>query len=124
MSPAQDSELPGLARKLIETYHLSVPERAALPDGRMPASALVSAAGDILSEFKWLPSSSRADAPFHGVVIEARSDGYWLHEQHEIGVQRFSPRKSWRVASLEEAVRCRVHSVGKDIDGVPIDWDR
>ena len=122
MTLAEENALPELARKLIETCHLNVPQRAALPNGQMPFSALVSAAGDILLEFKWLPRNSRADGPFHDVVIEMRSDGYWLHEQHEIGVQRFSPVKSWRVASLEEAVRCRVRSLGDDIDGVPVDW--
>jgi len=94
-----------------------------LPDGKMPFTALVSAAGDILSEFKWLPRSGRPDGPFHGVVIEMRPDGYWLHEQHEIGVGRFSPVKSWHVASLEEAVRFRVRFLGNDIDGVPVDWE-
>ena len=47
-----------------------------------------------------------------------------LHEQHEIGVMRFSSVKSWHVASLEEAVRFRVRSLGDDIDGVPVDWKR
>jgi len=119
---ARETTLLELARKLIETGHLNVPERSSLPDGQMPFSALVSAAGDVLREFKWLPRNSRADGSFHDVVIEMRSDGYWLHEQHEIGVERFSPVKSQRVASLEEAVRCRVRSLGNDIDGVPVDW--
>ncbi len=69
----EETTLEDLARKLIETYHLNVPERAALPDGKMPFTALVSAAGS--------------------VVIEMRPDGYWLHEQHEIGVPRCSTRK-------------------------------
>ena len=121
----EETTLQELARKLIEMYHLNVPERAALPDGKMPFTVLVSAAGDILSEYKWLPRSGRPDGPFHDLVIEMQQNGYWLHEQHEIGVQKFSPVKSWRVASLEEAVRFRVRSLGgDDIDGVPVDWGK
>ncbi len=121
----KETTLQDLARKLIETYHLNVPERAALPDGKMPFTALVSAAGDILSEFTWLPRSGRPDGPFLDVVVEMRPDGYWLHEQQEIGVQRFSPVKSWQVASLEEAVRLRVCALGGNgVGGVPVDWEK
>ncbi len=70
-----EETLQELARKLIETFHLNVPERAALPDGRMPFTALVSAAGVVLSESGWLPSGWGLDRPFAGVLIEKRADG-------------------------------------------------
>ena len=46
-----------------------------------------------------------------------------LHEQHEIGVERFSPVQSTPAASLQEAVRSFVkRTFGDDIDGVVVDW--
>ncbi len=122
---SDEETLQKLARKLLETFHLNVPERRTLPDGKMPFTTLVSAAGDILSESGWLPKDWRRDCPFDGVLIEKRSDRYMLHKQHEVGVERFSNVQSTPAASLQEAVRSFVkRTFGDDIDGVVVDWGR
>lgn len=109
-----------LCRKLLETLHLSVSERQALPGGRARFSALLTAAADLLRAASWLPSGRRPTEPFEGAIIEARPDGYWVHERHEVGVGRFSPVDSRRVGGLAEAVETYL---GSAVDGVPIDYD-
>lgn len=113
----------GLCRKLLETLHLSVSERQALPDGRARFSVLLAAAADVLRAASWLPPTLRPSESFDGVVIEARPDGYWLHERHEVGVGRFSPVESRRAEGLAEAVEAYPRSAGgAAVDGVPIDY--
>ena len=112
-----------LCRKLLETLHLSVPERQALPGGRARFSVLLAAAADVLGSASWLPPERRPTEPFDGILIEARPDGYWLHERHEVGVGRSSSVASRRAEGLTEAVEAYLHSAGgAAVDGVPIDY--
>ena len=123
-----------LARKLATHLHLNVEERRELPGGAVRMSAIVAAIEQSLSEVPFFPPQFR---PGQGLslVIERRSDGsLWIHEQDEIGVQRFSPLRSTRVQSLTDAAQFYVSSqgskgiegvpIGTSIDGVPIDWGR
>ncbi len=65
----------------------------------------------------------RPDQPYNGVVIEARADGFMLHERREIGMASFSEVRSVPANSLNDAVRTIVVTMfGDDIDGVRIDW--
>ncbi len=112
-----------LTRKLVDTFHLSVPERADLPGGRVRWSVFVSAVSERLAESGWFPKDWRPDQPYNGVVIEARADGFMLHERTEIGMARFSEVQSVPAISLDDAVRTVVATMfGDDIDGVRIDW--
>ncbi len=112
-----------LTRKLVDTFHLSVPERADLPGGRVRWSVLVCAVGESLAEFGWFPNDWRPDQAYDGVIIEARSDGFMLHERSEIGMAKFSEVQSAPAISLDDAVRTLVATMfGDDIDGVRIDW--
>ena len=110
-----------LARKLAETWHLSVSERAELPGGSIRLSDLVSAVGEILAESGWYPADWRPDQPYDGILIEARADGFVLHEKREIGVQRYSPVSSKPASSLAAAVHAAIEFAG-EIDGIGIDW--
>ena len=112
-----------LTRKLADTFHLSVPERADLPDGRVRWSVLVSAVSESLAEFGWFPKDWRPDQPHNGVIIEARADGFMLHERKEIGMASYSDVRSGPANSFDDAVRTLVVTMfGDDIDGVRIDW--
>lgn len=112
-----------LTRKLADTFHLSVPERADLPDGRVRWSVLVSAVSESLAESGWFPKDWRPDQPYNGVIIEARADGFMLHERREIGIASFSEVRSVPANSFDDAVRTLVVTMfGDDIDGVRIDW--
>ena len=65
----------------------------------------------------------RTDQPYNGVIIEARADGFMLHERREIGMANFSEIRSVPASSLDDAVRTLVATMfGDDIDGVRIDW--
>jgi len=112
-----------LTRKLADTFHLRVPERADLPDGRVRWSLLVSAVSKSLAESRWFPKDWRPDQRYNGVIIEARADGFMLHERRESGMASFSEVRSVPAISLDDAVRTRVVTMfGDDIDGVRIDW--
>jgi len=57
--------------------------------------------------------------------IEVRGGDIWLHEQHEIGVGRYSDIVSHRMASMTDAVKALVHATGgPPIDGISVDWSR
>ena len=111
------------ARRLADRFHLSVQERASLPGGVLSGSALVAAISDLLAETGWYPQDWRPDRSYDGVVIEAVTDGFTLHERREIGVGRYSEVHATHVDTVAEAARICVSSTfGGSIDGLPIDW--
>ena len=113
-----------LCRKLLAEHHLSVPERRALPEGRARFSVLVAAVRETLSQTGWFPSRLRPGQEIgEGVVLELRDGALWVHEQHEVGVMRYSAIRSFRATGVAEAVRAYVEANGGGpIDGVAIDW--
>lgn len=113
-----------LALKLLETLHLSVPERRTLPHSGIPFSALVAAVSGRLDDVSWFPAAIDAGSAIgEGARIERRGSELWVHEQHESGVGRFGPIQSRRVASIQEAVRGYIEANhGSPIEGVHIDW--
>ena len=113
-----------LCRKLLATLHLNVAERRALPKGRARFSVLVAAVEHVLSEFSWFPFVLERGAEIgDGAVIECRDGEIWVHEQHEVGVMRYSPIRSFVVSDASDAVRAYVEANGgAPIDGVDIDW--
>jgi hypothetical protein len=106
-----------LAAKLLETRHLSVPERRSLPNGRVALSALIVAARNALGERRFLPSALQPNLDFDGVVLERDGDAYLIHRKHEIGVGRFSNLLTER-ADLRTAV---IALCGDEIDGIPVE---
>lgn len=113
-----------LARKLAGRFHLSVPERAELTDGRVRGSAFIAAVGEILAEAGWFPRGWGLDRPFDGMVIESTDRGLVLHEQRELGVGRYSDVRSRTADSLDGAVRAFVAATfGGNIDGVGLSWE-
>ena len=115
-----------LARKLIETFHLSVDERAAIPGDAIGIRALISIVQDSLSDSGWFPRGGTPDINGDGAAIEAQKFGYRIYRRHEIGVMRYGPVTTKRVLSLQKAVRIYLehYSFSYDIDGVPIAWTR
>lgn len=118
--PDREAEL---TRKLAETFHLGAGERQALPGGRVRGSCLVAAVGDCLAESGWYPRTWRPDQPYDGMIIEARPDGFRLHEKRESGMARYAGAPPRPAESLADAVRTLVTRMfGDAIDGIPIDW--
>ena len=114
-----------LGLKMLETFHLSVPERRALPPSGIPFSALVAAVSTRLEEGSWFPRPLTPGQDIgEGARIELRGQEIWVHEQHESGVGRFGPIRSRRAASIQDTTRLYVDANrGSPIDGVNIDWD-
>ncbi len=84
---------------------------------------MVNAVSESLAESGWFPKDWRPDQPYDGVIIEARADGFMLHEGREIGMASFSEVRSVPAISLDDAVRTLVVTMfGDDIEGVRIDW--
>ena len=124
MSLAVDDE-DKLVRKLATSWHLSVPERRALPGGKAKASLIYSIIEESLATGGWFPPSWRPDQPFEGGVIEHGSDGtFRIHWKAEIGVSRFELISVQECCSMREAVEAFVRRFfGESIDAVPIDWN-
>ena len=114
-----------VCRKLLATHHLSVAERRALPDRRARLSVLVAAVQQALAETGWFPYELQSGEDIgSGAVLESRDGNLWVHEQHEVGVTRFSEVRSFMVPELPTAIRAYVHATGgAPIDGVAVDWD-
>jgi len=114
-----------LALKLLSTFHLSVPERKSVPPNGIPFSMLVDAVESQISNGGWFPAPLNDTAPAigEGARIEVRNGNIWLHEQHEIGMGRYSDIVSRRVSSMRDAVTDFVRANGgAPIDSVSIDW--
>ncbi len=113
-----------LAEKLLTTLHLNVAERASLPAGEMPFSALLQAAQKTLAVHHFMPPQFRPDDKFTGVLIELRGEQVFVHERHEIGVMRLSPTTTERVANLKTALQLFIKANGGEkLDDVRIAYD-
>lgn len=111
-----------LADKLLSTLHLNLRERREVPPGGLPGSALVAAVAARLRATGWFPSPP-PDGDWSGACVEQRGDDVWVHERHEVGVGRYGPVQSTRVADVADATRHLVAALGgAPIDGVAIDW--
>jgi hypothetical protein len=113
-----------LCLKLAATLHLSMPERRSLPEGQAPFTEIVAAVKDRLHAIGWFPAPLSLDGVIgEGALLELRGDDIWVHEQHEIGVGRYSPVERTRAVTLEDAVRAYLEANGgSPVDGVSIDW--
>ena len=116
-----------LCRKLIVTSHLSVSERETLPGGRARFSVIRQLILESLESEGWFPQRIEPGRDIgEGAVLESRTSGFWLHEQHEAGGARFGPIQSREVSSVDEAARLFMvacHGWNPTIDGVSIDWE-
>lgn len=113
-----------LCRKLLLTFHLSVPERRSLPGGKARFSILVAIVKEMLDETGWFPRPIvRGEDIGEAAVIEACGLGFLVHTQHEVSMARFGPIVSRRYWTLRGAVRAYLRLYGRgEIDGVPIRW--
>jgi hypothetical protein len=113
-----------LVRKLVTKWHLSVPERRALPKQKARASLACQAIVDVLSESGWFPSDWRPDQGYEGGLIERRLDGtYDIHWKSEAGTMRFELLSvDHYVGAVDAAREWLRRTFPRDIDGVIIDW--
>jgi hypothetical protein len=113
-----------LCVKLLETVHLNVPERQSLPKKGAPFSEMVAGVQRWLDRDHWFPIRLIPGTIIgQGATIEFRDGEYLVHEQGEIGVNRFSKIRSYPVRSVSEAVKILIRVVGgPPLDGIAVDW--
>ena len=120
----EGSREEALIRKLVETWHLNVPGRRALPLHEVRGSRIVAAIADLVEESGWYPVSWRPDMGFDGGLIEKRShDLFLVHWKREVGVLRFETVET--LGYNDRAKACEAYArrfFGDSIDGVPINW--
>jgi hypothetical protein len=118
------SDLKELARKLVATFHLSVPERAAFGANPVPGSLLRSAILSILKERGTFPPEWGRDDPYDGGLLEVNPDGSCsITWKAESGVMRSEVMGVQNVPSPTEAVAAYAERFfGSKIDGIPVDW--
>jgi hypothetical protein len=118
------NEVEALGLKLLDTFHLSMPERQLLPKSGIPFSVLVSGVAGRLDVNGWFPSQMQPGKLWTGALIELRGRDFFVHERYEIGVGRIGPVRSHVVESAEMAVRSYIQAQGgSPLDGVLIDWE-
>jgi hypothetical protein len=118
------NEVQALGLKLLDTLHLSVPERQLLPKSGIPFSLLVSGVVGRLGVDGCFPSKMQPGQLWTGARIELRDREFLVHERYEIGASRIGPVRSRVVESAEMAVRSYVQALGgSPLDGVLIDWE-
>ena len=113
-----------LGLRLLETLHLSVPERQQLPRAGVPFSLLVSGIQERLSRTGWFPAPQPSDEElWTGARVELRGAELWVHERHENGVMSVGQVRTTRASSIEDAATKYIEALGGEpIDGVHIDW--
>jgi hypothetical protein len=121
VSDISDQEL---VHKLATTFHLSVPERAALRAIPVPGSLIRSAILAILKEQGSFPPQWERDSPYEGGLIEVNLDGScsitWtggsaVMRPAVVEVENF-------LTPIEAISAYSERFFGSTIDGIAIDW--
>jgi hypothetical protein len=123
---AQEPDETALVRMLVATWHLNVPERRALPEGKAKASLVLGFIELELRAHGWFPPTWRPEVEFNGGLIELRPDGTCrIHWKAEVSMARCETVAIEEHETVRDAVLAFARqSYGDDIDGVPIDWGR
>ena len=115
-----------LVRRLVLTGHISVPERKALPGGTANASVIRSVIEEMLASGRpfrawWLPDDSMAgcEIGYRGIGAGCVEWAYNGTEGKRTGVREYSGDAEAAAALVGEARQF----LGRDIDGVAIDWN-
>lgn len=114
-----------LIRKLVVEWHLSVPERKTLPDGRAKVSLILDAMEEIVKGAGCYPAGWRLEDDFSGAWIERQPDGSCIvYFKAEYAMCRTAVIRQVHCASPRAAAEVLLHEdYGDDIDGVPLDWN-
>ena len=120
-SPAALEEL---ARKLVTTFHLNVPDREAFGGQPVPGTLIRSAVLSVLEKHGVFPPDWRVDDPYEGGLIAAKADGTCVITwKAEIGMARFEVMEVQEFPSAPAAVSAYAERFfGSAIDGIPVDW--
>jgi hypothetical protein len=111
-----------LVRKLVESLHLSVPERRELPRGVARRELVVEVICETLNESGRFPANADLGGPFDGgIIVRGRffSTVYW---RHEVGLGQYETvRRTWHLRACSAATSVIRDGWRFQIDGVPIE---
>lgn len=112
-----------LTCKLVNTWHLSVPEHRAIP-GRVRGSLIYEAIETALESQGRFPVDWQLDDSFSRGLIERRDDGsYRVTWKADVAMMHYEAVSVQEFESRREAVSTFAKVFfGADIDGIPIDW--
>jgi hypothetical protein len=118
-----------LIKKLVTTFHLSVPERQELSPIHVVLDEVEKAIREELSEYGWYPRNWRphtaGDIVWEGYAIEAvEGAGFRVHNQASFAIEptRLRGSKTLDFASVDEAIDFYLHGEfpSGSIDGIPL----
>jgi hypothetical protein len=113
-----------LTKKFAEDFHLNVPKRKHLGNGKIIGSDLVRAIVGIVEECGKYPKNWKVDDPFDGGLIEkvdART--YQVTWKAEVGVSRYKVLSVDKYANSDDAAKTVAKKLfGASFDGISIEW--
>jgi hypothetical protein len=122
MDPDVDER--ALIEKLVATWHLSVPERRWLPEGKARASLLLDAIEAALRRDGWYPAGLRPGDDYAGGLIERTSrGGCRIHWKTQVSLVLY---ESGSISEFEDPRQAALELLRSEfpeqIDGISIDW--
>ena len=113
-----------LTRKFAEDFHLNVPDRTHLNNGKIVGSDLVRAIAAIVEDYGKYPKDWKVNEPFDGGLIEKVDERtFQVTWQAEVSVSRYKVLSVDKYANLQDAATVVAKKLfGNGFDGVSIDW--
>lgn len=114
-----------LTKTLAMKWHLNVPERRSLPNGRVRASLLLDAIENIVRADGWYPVGWTLERDYDGGLIEMTPQGSCrVHWKAEASYCRYEIAAVTQYDTARAAAEAVVRRMfGANIDGIPIDWE-
>jgi hypothetical protein len=122
MAPAPHEK--DLVRKLVTTWHLSVPEHREMRGTPIRGSLVCEAIEEVVQAEGRFPVEWQPDDSFAGGLIERQEDGsYRVTCRAEFSLMHHEAVSIKQYQNRREAVATFArYFFGGDIDGIPIDW--
>ncbi|CAN5597309.1 hypothetical protein BH10PLA2_BH10PLA2_32040 [soil metagenome] len=110
--------------KLAVDWHLNVPDRRKLPNGRVQASLLLDAIERELHANTSYPRGLTPDTDFSGgLVLMSPQGNCRILWKTQISTSQFEANWSTEEQTPRDAAETLIRSLfGAEIDGIPIDW--
>jgi hypothetical protein len=115
-----------LTKKFAEDFHLNVPDRKHLDDGKIAGSDLVRAIVAIVEESGKYPRNWKLNEPFDGGLIEKiDTQTYQVTWKAEVSVSQYKVMSVEKFTSPRDAAKLVAEQFfGFSYDGIPIDWSK
>ncbi len=114
-----------IIKKLLETSHINVPERKALPKGKARMSVIKSCLSEHFEHNDRFPLTFNKEMDFSGCIIFREKSTYRVYCKAEVSMLTYQVVVDLENLSLDEVIIKYLTEVykGDNIDGVTIEWD-